>query len=186
MAKTRTRATAKPLNIRQLLFVSEYLKDLNAAQAHARAHGAGPSVAETNGPRLLRNAQVQAAVEAGTAEKLARNALTADRILEEYRRLAFADIRTFFDADGNLIPLQDLDEERAACLASLEILIRNAKDGDGHTAEVHRFKLWDKTRALEALAKHFGLVRERLDVSGWDKLAEQLNHARTVGPTASI
>jgi len=32
---------------------------------------------------------------------------------------------------------------------------------------------------------HFGLVRERLEVSGWDKLSAQLNHARTVGPTAS-
>jgi hypothetical protein len=32
MAKTRTPATtAKPLNIRQLLFVSEYLKDFNGA-----------------------------------------------------------------------------------------------------------------------------------------------------------
>jgi hypothetical protein len=44
-------------------------------------------------------------------------------------------------------------------------------------------KLWDKMRALEALAKHFGLVTERLEVSGWDKLSAQLNHARTVGPT---
>jgi len=35
------------------------------------------------------------------------------------------------------------------------------------------------------LAKHFGLVTERLDVSGWDELAAGLNHARTVGPTAS-
>jgi hypothetical protein len=51
--------------------------------------------------------------------------------------------------------VQDLDEERGACLASLEVLIKNAKDGDGHTAEVHKFRLWDKTRALEALAKHF-------------------------------
>ena len=39
--------------------------------------------------------------------------------------------------------------------------------------------------SLLALAKHFGLVRERLEVSGWDKLAAQMNHARTVGPTAS-
>jgi hypothetical protein len=81
--------------------------------------------------------------------------------------------------------VQDLDEERAACLASLEVIIKNAKAGDGHTDEVYKFKLWDKTRALEALAKHFGLVAERLEVSGWDKLSAQLNHARTVGPTAS-
>jgi hypothetical protein len=63
------------------------------------------------------------------------------------------------------------------------IITRNAKARDGHT--VHKFKLWDKTRALEALAKHFGLVKDRLEVSGWDKLSAQLNHARAVGPAQS-
>jgi hypothetical protein len=70
-------------------------------------------------------------------------------------------------------------------LFGLEVIVKNAKGGDGHTDKVHKIKLWDKTRALEALAKHFGLVRERLEVSGWEKLSAQLNHARTVGPTAS-
>jgi hypothetical protein len=86
-------------------------------------------------------------------------------------------MRRFFDEHGSLIPIHDLGDEEAACLAGLEVIIKNAKAGDGHTDEVHKFNLWDKTRALEALAKHFGLVRERLDVSGWDKLAAQLNHA---------
>jgi hypothetical protein len=37
VATTRTRATtAKPLNVRQRLFVSEYLKDFNAPGAHRR------------------------------------------------------------------------------------------------------------------------------------------------------
>jgi uncharacterized protein (DUF2267 family) len=68
-------------------------------------------------------------------------------------------------------------------LAGLEVIIKNARTGDGVTDTIHKIKLWDKTRALEALAKHFGLVRERLEVSAWDKLSAQLNHARTVGPT---
>ena len=51
--------------------------------------------------------------------------------------------------------------------------------------EIHKIKLWDKTRALELLATHFGLVKERLEVSDWDRRVAQLNHARTVGPTAS-
>jgi hypothetical protein len=36
-----------------------------------------------------------------------------DQVLEEYRRLALTDIRTFFDADGNLKPIQDLDDDKA-------------------------------------------------------------------------
>ncbi len=67
---------------------------------------------------------MKALVETGTAEKLARNALTTDRVLEEYRRLAFADIRTFFDANGNLLPVQDLDEEQGPCLASFEVRVQ--------------------------------------------------------------
>jgi phage terminase small subunit len=73
---------------------------------------------------LVADGRVKALVETGTAEKLARNALIADRVLEEYRRLAFADIRTFFDANGNLLPVQDLDEEQGACLASFEVRVQ--------------------------------------------------------------
>jgi hypothetical protein len=66
------------------------------------------------------------------------------------------------------------------------VLIKNAKAGDRRQIdEIHKIKLWDKTRALEALAKHFGLVKDRIEVTGWDKLVAQLNHARTVGPTTS-
>jgi phage terminase small subunit len=68
--------------------------------------------------------RVKALVAEGTAAKLARNAVTADRVLKEYRRIAFADIRTFFDANGNLLPVQDLDEEQGACLASFEIRVQ--------------------------------------------------------------
>jgi hypothetical protein len=49
---------------------------------------------------------------------------------------------------------------RAPCFASIEVSIKNTKAGGGHTDEVHKFKLWDKIRALEALAKHFGLLTE--------------------------
>jgi hypothetical protein len=48
--------------------------------------------------------------------------------------------------------VQDLDEEQGAALASVEVIIKNAKAGDNHTDEVHKFKLWDKTSDLEALA----------------------------------
>jgi phage terminase small subunit len=182
----RRATTAKPLNIRQLLFVSEYLKDFNGAAAYARAYGSrNPAACAAHAARLVADGRVKALLETGKAEKLARNALTADRVLEEYRRIAFADIRLFFDAKGNLIPITDLTEEQGSQLAGLEVIVKNAKAGDGHTDEVCKFKLWDKTRALEALAKHFGFVRARLEMSGWDKLSAQLNHARTVGPTAS-
>ena len=103
---------------------------------------------------MHRHVRVKALVAEGTAAKLARNALTADQVLEEYRRIAFADTRSFFDARGNLLPIIELTEEQGSQLAGLEVIIKNAKAGDRQTDTVHKFKLWDKVRALEALAKH--------------------------------
>ena len=59
----------------------------------------------------------------------------------------------------------------------------STNDGEAKRAQHQRALLLQ--RPLEALAKHFGLVTERLEMSGWDKISARLNHARSVGPTAS-
>ena len=55
MANARTGATtAKPLNVRQVLFVSEYLKDFNGAAAYARAYGSrNPAACAAHAARLV-------------------------------------------------------------------------------------------------------------------------------------
>jgi hypothetical protein len=50
--------------------------------------------------------------------------------------------------------------EQGAALAGFEVLIKNAKAGDGITDTIYKFKLWDKVRALEVLAKHFALLTD--------------------------
>jgi hypothetical protein len=46
------------------------------------------------------------------------------------------------------------------------VLIKNAKAGDGVTDTIHKLRFWDKTKALDTLAKHFGLVKERIELDG--------------------
>jgi len=178
----RTPGTA--LTAKQTRFVAEYVVDLNATQAAIRA-GYSRKSAEQQGYENLRKPEIAQAITAGKAQQLETAELSAALMLEELRRLALVDARSFWDAEGRLKKPSELTAEQGAALAGFEVLIKNAKAGDGQIDEIHKIKLWDKTRALEALAKHFGLVTERLEVSGWDKLAAQLNHARTVGPTAS-
>lgn len=96
--------------------------------------------------------------------KQAKAELTVERTLEEMRRLAFSDVRRFFDGP-NLKPISELSDEDAACVASLEVVIKNAAAGDGHTDTVHKIKHWDKVRALEMLGKYFGVLREHVDVT---------------------
>jgi len=154
-----------PLTPKQERFVAEYLKDLNATQAAIRA-GYSEKTAKQQGSENLTKPDIAAAVEAGKARQLASADLTAARVLEELRRLALVDMRSFFDERGNLKPIQELTSEQGSALASFEVIKKNAAAGDGVVDTIHKFKVWDKTKALEGLAKHFGLLTEKIEHSG--------------------
>ncbi len=153
------------LTPKQARFVSEYLIDLNGTQAAIRA-GYSKATANEQASRLLASVSVSKAVQAGQKAKFARNELSADRVMEEYRRVGFIDHRTFFDAHGNLKPIAEWDEVQGAAVASTEIVIKNAAAGDGVTDRVLKLKTWDKMKALNDLAKHFGLLEDKVSISG--------------------
>jgi phage terminase small subunit len=185
-------------------FAVEYALDCDGANAARRA-GYAPRSAAVTASRLLKKPDVRAAVAAAQQAALAQRAalvaeqqaalaaeaaahererqavpqqLTAARVLEELRRIAFADIRTLFDAQGNLRPLQDLTADEAACIAGLDVIIKNAQAGDGQTDLVHRIKCWNKTQALELLAKHFALLTEVIRVEDDRTLIAKLEAGR--------
>jgi phage terminase small subunit len=153
------------MNARQARFVAEYLVDLNATQAAIRA-GYSPATAKQMGTENLSKPVIKHAIEVEQAKSLAATGLTRERVLEEMRRLAFADMRGFFNEDGSLKAIREMNAEQGSQLAGLEVIIKNAEAGDGHMDRVHKFKLWDKTRALEQLAKHFGLLVDKVEHSG--------------------
>lgn len=140
-------------------FVAEYRKDLNATQAAIRA-GYSRKTARAQGARLLTDADIAGAIAQQAAAALERAELSADRVLEELRRLAFSDVRGLFDEAGNLKPLKDLTPEQAAAIGSIEVVKKNLAAGDGEVDTVIKIKTWDKTRSLEMLAKHFALLTD--------------------------
>lgn len=109
--------------------------------------------------------------ESAQRKALAQIGLTAERVLLEMARLAFVDARSFWDDTGNLKPFSELDADQGAALAGFEAIIKNAKAGDGITDEIHKIKMWDKPRALEMLAKHFGLLTDKVEHSGGIEIA---------------
>ena len=153
------------LTPKQARFVAEYLKDLNATQAAIRA-GYTEKTARQQGSRLLTHADIAKAIAAGKAKQLESADISATRILEEMKRIALVDVRTFFDEHGNAKAIKDLGPEQGAALGGFEVLIKNAKAGDGVTDTIHKFKLWDKPKVLEMFCKHFGLLEERVQHSG--------------------
>lgn len=83
-------ADERGLTPRQAAFVREYLVDLNGAQAAIRA-GYSPDAAKEQAARLLTNANVAAAVEAGKAARASRVQVTADDVIRILLKEATAD-----------------------------------------------------------------------------------------------
>jgi phage terminase small subunit len=149
---------------KQERFVAEYLIDLNATQAAIRA-GYSEKAATAVASRMLTDANVATAVREGKARQLAKAELSAARVLEEYRRVAFFNVKALVKPDGSHKQLHELTDEESAALAEYETIIKNAKAGDGHVDEVLRPRPWNKLEALRDLAKHFSLLVEKQDIN---------------------
>lgn len=166
-------STAKALNPKQQQFVVEYLVDLNATQAAIRA-GYSPKTAGVQGFDLLRKPEIAAAIESLRNEHAKKTGLTVERVLTEAMRLAFFDIRKLTDAEGNPIPINQLDDDTAAAIQGLELATERSRDEDGSGTVVRKYKLADKNAALERLFKHLGLFQKDNDQNNPAKALQAL------------
>lgn len=173
------------LTPKETTFVSEYLVDFNGTRA-AIAAGYAKGSAHVTASQLIRKPKIAAAIQAKRTKHIESVDLTAARVLEELRRLAFSDIRALFDEQGNLHPLHKLTAEQSACIAGVEVVIKNAKAGDGQTDTVHKIKVWDKPRSLEMLAKHFALLTEVVKLDASDELIGKLHGGRKRAAEARV
>jgi phage terminase small subunit len=163
----------KSRDVQYAIFAARYLATGNATQA-ARDAGYSRKTAYAQGSRLLKHAEVQKLLLRGVE----RAELSAARTLEETRRNAFSDIGALFDECGNLKPIHTLPAEVRSTIASVEVVIKNAAGGDGHTDTIHKVKLWSKDKALELLAKHFALLVERMKLETDETLLKLLDEGR--------
>jgi phage terminase small subunit len=150
------------LSPKQQRFVEEYLVDLNATQAAIRA-GYNAKTARAQASRLLTKVNISDAIFEGRQLTADRLEVTQERVLKEFARLAFLDIRKAFDKDGNLLPIHDIDDDTAAALAGIEVEeMFEGKGGDREkVGTLRKIKLADKKGALDSLAKHLGMFIDR-------------------------
>ncbi len=165
MAKENSTPPPSRLTPKQQRFVAEYLIDLNATQAAIRAGYLKKSAAQ-QACRLLINAKIAAAVAAKTKQQLEKADLTAEQVKARIGVLAFQDIREFFDEHGNLKAVHQLSDDAACRVASFEVIKKNAAAGDGVVDIIHKLKTVDVIKPLEMLAKHFGLLVDKVEHSG--------------------
>lgn len=114
---------------------------------------------------MLAKASVKAAVAKAQAKVFEKLEVKAEKVIEEAGRIAFANVRDAFDG-ANLRNIHELTEAQSAAIASVEVIIKNAKAGDNQTDTIYKVRYWDKPKALEMLGKHFALWTERIEHSG--------------------
>lgn len=147
------------------LFCREYVVDRNGKRA-AIAAGYSARTAAQKASTMLNEPAVQERIRQLTKRQLDKADITAERVMLELARLAFADIRKLYDDQGTLIPVDQLDDDTAATIAGLEVEIKTER-GAGEASEVitrtAKIRRSDKVAALGVLARHFKIVGNEMD-----------------------
>jgi len=132
-------------------FCRQYIIDYVASKAVVRA-GYSKSSAGVRGFQLLRNPKVQERIRQLQREQTVRTQITADRVVSELAKVAFANIKDFLDNTGDLHDMVGkLTHDQAACISEVNEVI-NKKGGKRIKLKFH-----DKMRALELLGRHLGI-----------------------------
>jgi phage terminase small subunit len=141
------------LSPKQERFCQEYMIDLNATKAAIRA-GYSSKTAYSIGEENLRKPEIKKFIQE-VREKDAKVAeITRSMVLEGYRKLAFYDTRKFYNENGDLIDVNDLDDETSFALTSFEV--SEEKEKGVVTGYVKKIKMSDRKNALDSICKVLG------------------------------
>lgn len=157
----------RPLNVREIRFVEQYLIDLNATQAAIRA-GYSPKSARQMGARLCTKASISAALRKGMEARSERTGITADRVLKELESLAFSDVSHYLlDPKGGKVTLA-AEAPPTAIRAVSSIKHKVIPFGEGDFIHEIELKLWDKVATLTLAGRHVDVhgFASRVEVTG--------------------
>jgi phage terminase small subunit len=146
---------------RRRKFVQAYVGGQSGAQA-VREAGFKGKWAETRAHRLLQEPEVQAAVQSRREEVARKLGITKERILAEYARLSFSDIKRAMTWGPNGVVLKESKTLKADVSAAIaEVTETRTKDGGSMRVKMH-----DKKGSLDMLAKHLGLITDEPEREG--------------------
>jgi len=172
------------LTIKQENFCLFYIEEGNASDAYRRAYdaeGMKPNTVNRKAFDLLENGKVRARIEELRAARLKRHEVTVDRILAEYAKIGFADIRKAVEWRGHRIQEEDnpdggdvlvirniysnhvslissdaIDDDTAAAISEVS---------EGATGGV-KVKFHDKRAALSDMGRYLGMFTDNLNLAG--------------------
>jgi phage terminase small subunit len=101
--------------------------------------------------------------------------ISAERTLEEFAKIGFLqlDVRKLFDEKGDVIPIQELDDEAAAQIAGVEVseIVSEqlgTKDAPRvvltRVRKIRLHSMGDKKAALDSMSRHLGMFKDVVKV----------------------
>lgn len=110
----------------------------------------------------MTNVNIQARIEQARLEAQARTEVTVDRVLNEFAKIAFADLGDYMTWGPDGVTLKHKEELTDAQIS----VVAEATETVTEFGRNLKLKLHDKIGALNALGKHLGMFKDKLELSG--------------------
>ena len=166
------------LTPKQKLFCKYYLISLNATDAAIKA-GYSKKTANRIGTENLSKPVIREYLESQMKSKEQELDISVDRILRELASIAFLDISEFYNDDGTLKNIKQIDETARRAIQSV-----TTREEQGATIEngeikpqffnVNNIKANDKLKALELLGKYHSIFKDKIEHSFDEKIENWL------------
>lgn len=177
------------MNDAQTRFVQHYLVTGNATKA-AELAGYSPKTAPSQGSRLLKNANVKAALSAARKRRSRRTKVTADRVVDELAAIGFADIGDVLDVDEvtsqvKIRPLGKMPAEVRRTISEIKETTQTFPDGSEKSTLT--IKQHSKMAALAKLFDHLGMeapkqIEGKLAVEAMETVRAMLGRMQKLMP----
>jgi phage terminase small subunit len=163
----------RKLSDKQTRFVQEYLIDQNATKAAVRA-GYSAKTAHSQGPRMLEHVGVKAEIEKRQAKLADKLEIKAESIAEEFLKMASYDPGEVMTWTDDKLTLKNSDDMTPA----QRKLITEIKFTPTQFGTTKQIKLTNRMDALQNLARHLGMFKDRIEFDVTDDLAALAKEAR--------
>ncbi|MHB0785592.1 terminase small subunit [Bradyrhizobium sp. 5.13L] len=177
-----TKAPKQPneLTAKQAAFVREYLIDLNATKAAARA-GYSAKTAGVIAVELMTKPHVKAAIDAGKAARSEKTGIDAAWLLNRLAVEAEADLADIYAEDGSVKPVHQWPKIwRQGLVAGIKHQELRDSEGNATGEFIVEVKVSDRVKRLELIGKHVGVqaFQENIQVGGVEQLADRIARAK--------
>lgn len=167
---------------RHEVFCRELAVHRNGTKAYMKAFPTSSyNAARTNASKLLADANIGRRVEEIQLERLDRLEVTHEKIIQELAKMAFVDRRDFYNSDGSVKSIPQMDPDVAAAVESVKVKVvtTTSEDNVTTTVQVTEIKAESKREALKLLMSQRGMLKESVLHEG----KVDVNHSGAVGVT---